>query len=144
GIRGGPTGLLSLVAVPLAAIDAGPYTALAAGWAEQGGAEILDEPAVGPSGETLPLVQAVRVTPTGAALRSGGRIAVGVDGTAGCRAEFDWGSLRVAIPMAAGEAVRGGIVRYRGSYVVREVDAITDAAIVASLHDHRLPPTRVV
>ncbi|MBL8750086.1 MAG: hypothetical protein JNK78_13055 [Planctomycetes bacterium] len=132
GIDHGPTGWVSLVATPLAALDSGPYTEMAIDWAEVVGRELLGTSVLaGANGE--PVVANVVVTAPERRLGAGDDIEVAADGSPGASVHFHLGSLHRQIPMFAAETLDDGRVRYRGVYRVRVGDRAAEAPIAVHL-----------
>jgi hypothetical protein len=132
GIDHGPTGFVSLVAAPLAAIDAGPYTEMAIGWAETVGRELLGSSLVGVDA-VAPTIAAVQVNAREQVLGPGDTVEVVIEGSAGLTATFDLGTLHREIPMLVDGAPAAGRSRYRGVYHVRPGDRVQQAPVTVHL-----------
>jgi hypothetical protein len=132
GIDHGPTGFLSLVAVPLAALDSGPYTSMAIAWADEVGQALLGN-AQPDRARARPTITSLSVDAPYRPLREGDRIIVTIEGSAGAEANFDLGTLHREIPMAVDTEAPAGRSRYRGFYTVRAGDRIDRAPVIARL-----------
>jgi hypothetical protein len=132
GIDHGPTGFVSLVAAPLAAIDAGPYTEMAIGWADTVARELLGSSPAG-ADVVAPTLAAVQVTASDKVLGPGDKVEVVIDGSAGLTATFDLGTLHRGIPMFVDGAPAAGQSRYRGVYHVRPGDRVQQAPVTVHL-----------
>lgn len=135
GIDHGPTGWVSLVATPLAALGSGPYTEMAIDWAEVVGRELLGQSLLPGAGDAARLSELQIVAPD-RPLAAGDAIEVSAIGTRGGSMHFDIGVLHRNIPMYEEGAVADGGVRYRGIYRVRAGDRADRAPITV----HSLAP----
>jgi len=145
GVTEGPTGYVSAVASPLAALGTGPYRRLAIDWNEAVGMELTGAwcgTASAAASTPAPYVTNVALspTPTGG-YQPGAVIEVLAIGSQGCRATFDLGTLRVRVPMVEyAHGSRTGVPDpretasyYRGSYVVTGVDRVRQAPVTVTL-----------
>lgn len=135
GIDHGPTGWVSLVATPLAALDSGPYTEMAIDWAEVVGRELLGRSVLAADGRE-PMLQNVRIEAPDGPLGPGARLEVTADGPPDASVHFHLGTLHREIPMFAVGTQPDGLVRYRGVYRLR----VGDRALQAPIAVHLLLP----
>jgi hypothetical protein len=132
GIDHGPTGWVSLVATPLAALDSGPYTAMAIDWAEVVGRELLGGSLL--AGDLMqPVLSLARVEAPERVLGIGDVIEVVAEGTAGALAHFHLGALHREVPMFVDGDLGEGRARYRGMYRVRAGDRLAPAPVTVCL-----------
>jgi len=132
GIDHGPTGWVSFIATPLAAVDSGPYTEMAIEWAEVVGRELFGTSVLaGASGE--PSLGDVLVVAPDGPLGRGATVEVTTDGPVGASVHFHLGALHREIPMFPIETPAAGRGRYRGVYRVQDGDRAREAPVVVHL-----------
>lgn len=132
GIDHGPTGWVSLVATPLAALDSGPYTAMSIDWAEVVGRELIGRSVLAVDGRE-PMLKNVQVEAHDGPLGPGARLVVTADGPPDASVHFHLGTLHREIPMFAIGKQPDGLVRYRGVYRLRAGDRARQAPIAVHL-----------
>ena len=144
GVSGGPTGYVSAVATPLAALGTGPYRKLAIEWNEAVGGELVGAYASNAADASTPAPYVSNVAapePPAGGYKQGDAIEVLAIGSPGCRATFSIGTLRSRVPMT--EYARGSRTGvpdpretsgfYRGSYVVTAADRVREAPVTVTL-----------